>query len=456
MKQLERFYDDSSHLHVLPTNNVKEIKAFINEQRLDKSGNFDAAIEHVIKGLEQYTVHTSHPKYFGLFNPRPNFAGIVADLITAYYNPQLAAWSHSPFAAEVEAKLIKEFAKRFGYSADKNDGVFCSGGNEANQTAVLCALNHRYSKFSRYGLIGIKNRPIIFCSDEAHHSVHKAAKTAGLGYQSVKSIPVGDDLKLYTKELEEAIHASVENGDDPFMVIGTAGTTGTGTVDNLEQIHKITKIHNLWFHVDAAYGGAAALSQKLKNQLKGIEHSDSITFDAHKWMSVPMGTSIFITSNTEILGRTFSIETEYMPKDAEKLEIIDPFSHSIQWSRRFIGLKVYLSLLFYGWDGYEEIISHQAEMAEILRKKLTQNNWTIMNKTTLPVVCFTDGKHGKDVNFTKTILDKIYQSRKSWLSIYPINNINTFRVCITNYNTSEKELDELIHELNTQRKNYLK
>lgn len=456
MEQLELFYDDSSHLPVLPKIKVKEIKTFVNEKSLGTRGSFDEAIKHVTQGLRQYTVHTPHPKYFGLFNPRPNFAGIIADLITAYYNPQLAAWSHAPFAVEVETKVIKEFANLFGYSSDKSDGIFCSGGNEANQTAVLCALNHKYPDFARDGLLGTKKRPIIFCSKEAHHSVHKAAKTAGLGYNSVISIPVDDDLKLDAAELSKAIDDCRKNNADPLMIIGTAGTTGTGAIDDLEGISKIAKNHNIWFHVDAAYGGAAILSHKLKNQLKGIEHSNSITFDAHKWMSVPMGTSIFITSDTDILGRTFSISTEYMPKDAEKLEIKDPFSHSIQWSRRFIGLKVYLSLLFYGWDGYDDITSHQANIGELLRKKLSQNGWTIMNNTALPVICFTDEKHGKDENFTKTILEKIYQSQKSWISIYPVKNINTFRACITNYNTTENDLDELVSELNNERKNYLK
>ena len=133
------------------------------------------------------------------------------------------------------------------------------------------------------------------------------------------------------------------------MINGTAGTTGTGTIDELNQLSFICKKNNIWFHVDAAYGGGAILSQDLKHQLTGIEKSDSITFDAHKWMSVPMGTSIFLTSKNDILSKTFRITTEYMPKEADKLTITEPFTHSIQWSRRFIGLKVYLPLLFYGW-----------------------------------------------------------------------------------------------------------
>jgi glutamate/tyrosine decarboxylase-like PLP-dependent enzyme len=433
---------------------VQKIKEFIDNQDLKTGGDYSAAIDHVTTGLEKYSVHTPHPKYFGLYNPRSNYAGIIGDLVSAYYNPQLAAWSHAPFAVEVEAKLINQFAVKFGYSPSKNDGVFATGGNEANQTAVLCALNNKYPYYARDGLIGVTSRPIIFCSAEAHHSVHKAAKTAGLGYNCVKSIPVDDNLKLNTKFLEKEIKTAVTSGDDPLMIIGTAGTTGAGIIDDLTHISEIATKHDIWFHVDAAYGGAAILSKKLKKQLQGIELSSSITFDAHKWMSIPMGASIFLTSDPHILAKTFSISTDYMPKDADELEIVDPFSHSIQWSRRFIGLKIYMSLLFYGWDGYDEVISNQANMGDLLRKKLIGNGWMIINNTGLPVVCFTDKKYASDTNFTKVVLERIYKKSKSWLSVYPVRNVNAFRACISNYNTTEDDLDELVSELNFERENY--
>ncbi|MDG1437472.1 MAG: aminotransferase class V-fold PLP-dependent enzyme, partial [Emcibacteraceae bacterium] len=279
LDKLEHFYVNTKEYSTTPTMNIPEIKEFVEQSDLSVGGDYKAAIDHITTGLEKYSVHTLHPKYFGLYNPRPNYAGILADLISAYYNPQLAAWSHAPFAVEVEARLIKEFSEKFGYSSSKNDGVFATGGNEANQTAVLCALNHKYPNFARDGLIGIQKKPIIFCSAEAHHSVHKAAKTAGLGYNSVRSIPTDVNQKLDIKILEKEIKAAIQSNDDPLMIIGTAGTTGSGIVDDLVGINHVAKRYDVWFHVDAAYGGAAILSDKLKSQLNGIEHSNSITFD---------------------------------------------------------------------------------------------------------------------------------------------------------------------------------
>jgi len=454
LNKVEHFYANTKDYSTTPSLDLKEIRNIVESENLVSGTEPNKAIEHILKGLEKYSVHTPHPKYFGLFNPRANFAGIIADFITASYNPQLAAWSHAPFAVEVEAHIIKQFIEKFGLNPKKSDGVFTTGGAEANLTAVLSALNNKYPDFAKNGMFGLDKKPIIFCSQETHHSVQKAAKIVGLGYEFVKTIPTTKDLKIDTDLLEKEIKNLNNSTHSPLMVIGTAGTTGTGTIDDLEEISKICKTHNIWFHVDAAYGGGAVLSSNLKHILKGISASDSITFDAHKWMSVPMGTSVFLTSHKEILNKTFRITTEYMPKEANELEIVEPFSHSVQWSRRFIGLKVYLSLLFYGWNGYEKVINHQAKMREYLRAKLTENNWMIKNSTELPVVCFTGQQFESDVNFTKSILDNILARGNSWISVYPIKNVPTFRACITNYNTTEIEIDELIEELNKEREAY--
>ena len=405
--------------------------------------------------MEEYSVHTPHPKYFGLFNPRSNFAGVIADLITASYNPQLAAWSHAPFAVEIEAKIIQEFALKFGYQLADCDGVFTTGGAEANLTAILCALNHKYPEYAKDGLFGVDKKPTIFCSEEAHHSVQKAAKVVGLGYDLVRTINTTNNLKLDTESLERELAKTKDSSFSPLMVIGTAGTTGTGTIDDLRLLNKLSKKYSAWFHVDAAYGGASIISGKLKHLLAGVEYSDSITLDAHKWMSVPMSTSVFLTSQREVLGKTFRISTEYMPKEAKEMDVVEPFTHSIQWSRRFNGLKIYLSLLFYGWDGFEKIINLQAEMGNLLKKKLIDSGWIIKNETGLPVVCFTDNRFETDFSFTKKILNNLISSGRSWLSVYPVKEIQTFRACITNYNTTEEEINELVDELNEERKNYI-
>jgi glutamate/tyrosine decarboxylase-like PLP-dependent enzyme len=449
--ELEKYYSNTAELSVTPSLNIEEIKMAVRKANFNKPMDINDAVRTVLDFLTKYSVHTTHPRYFGLFNPRPNFPSIIADLITATYNPQLAAWSHSPYASEVESFLIKEFGLKFGFPASEIDGTFATGGTEANITAILCALNHSFPEFANEGIYSIKQRLSIYCSSEAHHSLTRAVMASGLGVKSLRIIPVNEKLMIRTDILERTITSDLSEGYYPLMIIGTAGTTGTGSIDDLHKLASIAKNYKLWYHIDSAWGGAAIMNNITKTWIKGIEYADSLTFDVHKWLSVPMSASLFITQHRDILGKTFRISTEYMPKDAENLEINDQYKHSIQWSRRFIGLKLYLSMMIFGWEGYSEIIWHQVEMGELLRKVLKENSWLVVNSTPLPLVCFTDDIYKSDPFFAKTICENIIKSGKAWISLYPINELNTLRVCITNYNTRHDDIYAFVNMINRLR-----
>ncbi len=453
LKALEDYYQNTRERRVSPFLDVKQIQQQAQvDFRSDRSGT--EAVDHVISSLEQFAVHTPHPSYYGLYNPRANFASIIGDLITATYNPQMAAWSHSPFAVEAEHHLIKSFGKKFGMAEEVIDGVFTGGGAEANTTAVLCALNYTFPDFANDGVVNANKRPMIFCSEEAHHSVIKAARSAGLGLKSVRSIPVNEHQEMDIALLKEQLSLDIEAGHQPFMLIGTAGTTGTGEIDPLPYLASVAKSHDLWFHVDAAWGGAAMLSSRFSHLLAGIELADSVTFDAHKWLSVPMAGSMFITTDPEILSKSFRTTTDYMPKDADDLEIVDPFTHSIQWSRRFVGLKLYLSLLMFGWKGYEAVIEHQIEIGDSLRKLLDLKGWKVLNQTPLPVICFSHPVFEKDPEFVPWMAQSVVASGEAWISRYPVNGKPALRACITNYDTQEEDLIALLDLLEKKRGDY--
>lgn len=444
IRELEQYYANTSTLPAAPALDKAGAAAMAEKYSFEQAAAPREAVAHVIEGLSRYAVHTPHPGYYGLFNPRPAFPGILADAITAAFNPQMAAWSHNPFANEVESYLVREFGKRFGYPETSIDGVFASGGTEANLTAVLCALNHHFPEYANVGIHGLGKSPVLYCSAEAHHSIIRAAKVAGLGLQAVRPIPVDAGQRMDAGLLSQQIEADIRQGLSPFMVAATAGATGTGAIDPLPAIASIAKAHGLWFHVDAAYGGAAILDPELKPLLAGIEHSHSITFDAHKWLSVPMGAGMFISREKGILSQTFRISAGYMPKEASNLDITDPFTHSIQWSRRFIGLKLYLSLLVFGWEGYARTIRHQAEMGRLLKKLLLENGWKLYNDTEMPIACFMDPAFEQDDNYAARLCGKVLQSGKAWISVYRTGAVNTLRACITNYATEEKDVRELV------------
>jgi glutamate/tyrosine decarboxylase-like PLP-dependent enzyme len=225
------------------------------------------------------------------------------------------------------------------------------------------------------------------------------------------------------------------------MVVGTAGTTGAGTIDPLPAIARFCHAENLWFHADAAWGGAAAISPHLRGHLAGIEDADSVTCDAHKWFSVPMGAGMFFCRHREAVTSAFESEISFMPRKTGAT--VDPYSSTFQWSRRFIGLKLFLALAERGESGYAEMIEHQAHMGDVLRQSLAQAGWRIVNKTPLPVVCFT-----RDGLVTSRFLAALYERQIAWMSEVRLDRGDpVLRACITSFRTTERDIAWVVGEM---------
>jgi glutamate/tyrosine decarboxylase-like PLP-dependent enzyme len=435
---------------VTPPLDPQRVRAML--ERFDFSAPVEAleALDFLVEGLWKFQTHTPHPRYYGLFNPAPTTMGIAGDALVAAFNPQLAAWSHSPLAIEIEQHLVRAIGARFGYDPARCDGTFASGGMEANHTAVLTALVQAFPEFSRLGVRALDAQPVLYVSAEAHHSLLKAARLCGLGTDAVHMIPVEESLRMDQEALASRIAQDRGQGFAPFLVTATAGTTSAGAIDPLPVIAEVAAREKLWLHVDAAWGGAAALVSELRPLLDGIELADSITFDAHKWLSVPMGAGIFLTRHSDILDRTFRTAETYMPREAAELDVINPFMHSIQWSRRAIGLKVFLSLAVAGWEGYAAAIRHMVAMGGLLREQLEASGWQMVNKTPLPLCCFVDQRHaeGRSAAYLHAVAMNVVGSGKAWISTTRLaNSMPALRACITNYRTSADDITALLAAL---------
>jgi glutamate/tyrosine decarboxylase-like PLP-dependent enzyme len=299
VRQAESYLEGVESLPVAPALMQSELHKLLDGFSFDDPGSRLDVLRRFTEDMKRHQVHTPHPCYFGLFNPAPAFMGILGESIAATLNPQLAAWSHSPLAVETERRMVDAFARKFGFSEESADGCLTSGGAEANLTALLCALNERWPGVLDNGLQGISARPTFYASAESHHSFLKAARTAGLGRGALRTVPVTDALQMDCDALQRMIAEDRGHGYEPFLVVGTAGTTGAGIVDPLGAMHNVARANGLWFHVDAAWGGAAVLVPELRPVLSGIETADSITFDPHKYLSMPMGAGMFLTRHRE-------------------------------------------------------------------------------------------------------------------------------------------------------------
>ena len=226
----------------------------------------DEVLSDVQTMLRTWQVHVTHPRYFGLFNPSVTAASVVADALVAIYNPQLATWRTSPAANEIERHTLTWLMRKFGFP-DTALASFTSGGAEANLSAVIVALTRQFPEYGRRGVRGLSAAPTIYVSTEAHHSFSKIAHMTGLGRDAIRMVATDGELEMDVEDLARLVAADRRDGCAPFMVVGTAGTTGAGAIDPLPELAGFCRAENLWFHVDAAWGGAAIISPTLRQQL---------------------------------------------------------------------------------------------------------------------------------------------------------------------------------------------
>jgi glutamate/tyrosine decarboxylase-like PLP-dependent enzyme len=428
-----------------PTLGMSDIRGRLEAYDFRGAQKTEAVVDEVLDLLIQGMVHTQHPGYFGLFNPSPTFPGIVADTITAALNPQLAVWSHAPAAVEMERHVIREICHWIGLESERADGHFTSGGAEANYTAALIALTSVIPQYAERGAVGLTGQPCIYASEESHLAWYKIAHQAGIGRAAVRLVPTDGSGRMNASELEAMIERDNASGCIPVMVAATAGTTNAGMIDPLPATGRIARERGLWFHVDAAWGGAVCVSSSGKKLMSGIETADSATIDAHKWFSVPMGAGMILCRDRSHFHSTFRVDASYMPKG---LEGLTPYSQTIQWSRRFIGLKLFLSLAVLGKAGYAVMIQRCRDLAARLADLLEKNGWEVVNDPALAVVCFVDRDRGVDV---ESIARRIVEGGKAWISVAIFEKGPVLRACITSHRTREPDLVKLVHALNAAR-----
>jgi len=426
---------------IVPTVTPEEIRSYLTSRYdFHKPLQLDDVINDVEQMLRKWQVHVTHPRYFGLFNPSVTFASVVAELLVAMYNPQLATWRTSPAANEIERHTLGWLAGKFGLP-DCTISNFTSGGEESNLSAVVVALADAFPDLAEGGLRKLAGSPVIYLSGSAHHGFLKIASMTGLGRAGLHMVAMDADSKMNIADLAEKVAADRKAGLVPFMVIGTAGSTAAGVIDPLSDLAHFCRSEDLWFHVDAAWGGAAAVSLRLRNHLAGIGDADSVTCDAHKWFSVPMGAGMFFCRHPDAVLRAFEAQVAFMPGNTAT--VLDPYTSTIQWSRRFIGLKLFLALAERGESGYAEMIEHQACMGELLRKLLESAGWRIVNRTPLPLVCFT-----RDGLVTSKFLAELYKRQVAWMSEVQLDGgPPVLRACVTSFRTTEQDVKWVVEEM---------
>jgi glutamate/tyrosine decarboxylase-like PLP-dependent enzyme len=434
---------------IVPVVTPEEIRAHLGSRYdFKRTIALDEVIADVEQMLRKWQVQVTHPRYFGLYNPSVMPASVVADALVAMFNPQLANWRTSPAANEIERHTLSWLSDKFGLPKD-SIATFTSGGSEANLSAVVVALTWAFPEYGEHGLQKLSGQPAIYLTEETHHGFNKIAHMVGLGRRSLRTVATDSGLRMRPEDLRQRIAEDRKKGFIPFMAIGSAGTTAAGVIDPLPEIARVCDEEGLWFHADAAWGGAAVVSSSLRLHLAGIERADSITCDAHKWLSVPMGCGMFFCQHRESVAEAFRSDVTYMPaKSAGSRDTagatFDPLTNSAQWSRRFIGLKLFMALAEHGEAGYAEMLDCQACMGLVLRESLAASGWRIVNSTPFPVVCFT-----RDGLVPSVLLAALRERQIAWMSEAQLGGVPVIRACITSFRTTTQDIEWVVGEMNS-------
>jgi aromatic-L-amino-acid decarboxylase len=330
------------------------------------------------------------PRYFGQFNPTPLPIGVWADALSSMLNQNAGAWRNGPTSAMIEARVIRWLCDLLNYGP-KSFGTLASGGSEANLIALKCARDSVAASIKDRGVRTANGDLVIYASDQCHFSIDKSADILGLGRDAVRKIPTGDRFRIVVAALREAIARDREAGLVPCCVVGVAGTTSTGAIDPLETLAAVARENQCWYHVDAAYGGPLAFSEKHKDKLQGIELADSITFDPHKWMFVPFSCgATLVRDGGRVLRDAFDMTPEYLNEDRGGADVeFDFFRYGQLGTRRFNSLKLWMAIKFMGREGYAETVERQIGLTQYLAGRLDElPEFQCVGEVETAVCCF--------------------------------------------------------------------
>jgi len=450
------FYDTISEKPVTSAETPKQIQAVLGNATLPEDGAsvselFDKATDLLLN----HSLFNGHPKFFGYITSSPTPIGALADLLAAAINPNVGANILSPMATAIEKQTVKWLAEFIGVSPAYG-GILVSGGNMANLTGFLVARTAKAPKgMKENGLANASAEMVFYCSKATHTWIDKAAVLFGHGSKAIRWIPTDADNKMNTQILLSTITNDLREGKKPFLVIGNAGDVSTGAVDDLSEIAAICKAHDLWFHIDGAYGVPAAAIPQEKILFNGIQEADSIAIDPHKWLYAPLEAGCTLVKNPRRMIDTYSAHPVYYNFDSSVDEpVINYYEYGLQNSRGFRALKVWMALQQVGRNGYIKMITEDISLSRLLFEKVQKHseleavtqNLSITTFRYVPLTCSQDDQ--TDENFLNTLNEKLLNQLQHGSELFLSNAVVAgkycLRACIVNFRTSKKDIQEIV------------
>ncbi len=429
-----------------------EMQARLAGRPPEAGQSFDDLLSELESDVLAFTSRCEHPRYFAFVPAAGTWPGALADFIASACNVYTGSWMEAAGPSQVELTVLRWFCDWVGYP-ESAAGVLLNGGSAANMTALACA---------REALLGpMTDRATAYVSDQAHSSLARAARVLGFRPNQVRVLPVDDRYRLRVDALTGAMEADLEAGREPLFVSASAGSTNTGAVDPLEDVADVCAEHGAWLHVDGAYGGFAALTERGRAALAGIERADSMTLDPHKWLYQPFECGCLLVRDGERLRRAFEITPDYL-KDARIREGEVNFSDmGLQLTRSFRALKIWLSIKFFGVRAFTAAIDRCLDLAAEAERRIEASpELELLSPAALGVVgfrrLFGGGRDEAELDaLNAELVNSMAAGGDALISSTRLEGRYAMRLCILNHTSGPEDVAAVLdwleqHDVATQ------
>ncbi|MFN2476279.1 MAG: aspartate aminotransferase family protein [Chthoniobacterales bacterium] len=423
---------------------------------------FDELLETFTETIVPLTRQNAHPRMFGYVQGPGTAIAAVADLLASTLNANLTVWRSAPSAVELERLTIDWIKQIVGFEADAA-GLFVSGGSMANFSALASARHAVAPDASRSGMQSSSRQLRVYCSDQTHHSIAKAAALLGIGRDNVREVSTDERFKVRADELERMIEEDLAAGYLPFCIVANAGTVMTGACDQIAALRDVADRHGLWLHVDGSYGGFATLAASVHPLFAGMERADSISLDPHKWLYLPVDCGCVLYRDAAAARAAFAHEAEYTRVLAQQAdESFAYWDYGPELSRRFRALKVWMMLQLVGMRPLREALEKDLACARKLEALVhASSDFEMLAPVELSIFCFRyvpthlrSDATARDIAseqeldaVNEQLLLALQQDGNSYLSNAQINGRFGLRGCVMNFRTQLDDVRILLDDL---------
>lgn len=441
------FYSENLESSVFAGKSPSQVQELLDESLPANPQNIEDLLDEVGQKVFSTITNSVGPRYFGYITGGGNQVAVLAEMIKASLNQNNLKWHSSPVSTDLERLVMRWVAEFIGYPTS-SAGVLLSGGSVANFNCLAVARKIKAPEdISDEGIYGAKPMT-VYVSQEGHSSFDKAMDMLGLGRKYLRKIPVDRHFRMDVRKLEEQIRADKNAGLQPICAIAVAGTTNTGAVDNLNAVANICNNYDLWYHVDAAYGGPAAKVKKVASLFEGIDRADSVVVNPHKWMYVPFEAGGALVKNPEHLRRTFSTIPDYLKSDQQNGGRTDLMEYNLPLTKEFKALKVWMTIKAYGADRLRHEIVCDIDKTQYLVDLIKDDEkLELMAPAPLSIVCFryNNGMMEEEAinELNDRLIDEIESDGRVFLTGTKINKATALRVCFINHRTKKKDIQLL-------------